>query len=120
MINFGKSLKEQREKAGISQSQLALEIGVKQQNLSRWESNSNVPNVVDCIKLADYFNISFDELVGRVNYATGNIEIIGEKLSDKEQKLIDCYRSLTEDGKSAFVSMAENIATMYKRASKLG
>ena len=94
MLNIGETLKEQRESRNLSQSQLADKIGISQQNISRWESNSNIPNIIDCIKLADFYGISFDTLIGREDYATGNIEIKGEILSDKERQLIQFFRSL--------------------------
>lgn len=65
MVNYGEALKFQREQAGISQSQLAKEIGTSHQNINRWESGSVLPNIDFCIRLADYYAISLDELVGR-------------------------------------------------------
>ena len=63
--NLGEILKEQREKLGLSQSMVAKKIGTSHQNVSRWESGKILPNIDFCIKLADLYNISLDELVGR-------------------------------------------------------
>ncbi len=63
--NFCEMLKEQREKLGLSQSMVAKKIGTSHQNISRWESGKILPNIYFCIKLADLYNISLDELVGR-------------------------------------------------------
>ena len=35
-----------------------------QQTISRWESNENVPNVLDCIRLAQFYGITLEELLG--------------------------------------------------------
>ena len=67
MIDIGKNLKEHRESAGLSQSELARRTGIKQQNISRWETNENFPNIIDCITLADFYNISIDYLIGYEN-----------------------------------------------------
>ena len=67
MINIGSSLKEHRENANLTQTQLANQTGIKQQNLSRWENNTHVPNVIDCIKLANFYQISIDYLIGYEN-----------------------------------------------------
>ncbi len=67
MIDIGKSLKEHRENANLTQSQLAKATNIKQQNISRWESNTHIPNVLDCIVIADYYGISVDYLVGYEN-----------------------------------------------------
>ena len=37
MINIGASLKEHRENAKLTQTELAKRTGIKQQNISRWE-----------------------------------------------------------------------------------
>lgn len=61
----GKALKAQREIQGISQRELAKATGIKQANISRWESNIQSPAIDYCIQLADFYKVSLDELVGR-------------------------------------------------------
>ncbi len=58
-------IKELRKGSGISQSFLALSTGIKQANLCRWEKGINRPNIVDCWKLADFFGVTIDYLVGK-------------------------------------------------------
>lgn len=65
MRNIGEELKYQREVKGYSQSTLANETGISQQKISYYESNKHSPPIEDCIKLADFYDISLDELVGR-------------------------------------------------------
>ncbi|MDE6001197.1 MAG: helix-turn-helix domain-containing protein [Clostridia bacterium] len=65
MLNYGEALKYQREAAELSQHALASKIGTSNQNISRWESGSVLPNIDFCVKLADFYGISLDELVGR-------------------------------------------------------
>ena len=67
MINIGESLKEHRENAKLTQTELAKRTGIKQQNISRWEKNTHIPNVMDCITLANFYQISIDYLVGYEN-----------------------------------------------------
>ena len=64
--DIGANMRALRIASGVSQSELARKIGVKQQNISRWEAGLHVPNAEDCIRLADYFHVSLDELVGRL------------------------------------------------------
>ena len=63
-MEIGKFLKEHREKAGLSQSELARKTGVNQQSMSRWEMGINAPNITDCVRLARFYKISVDELIG--------------------------------------------------------
>lgn len=67
LLNIGDLLKEQREKLGLSQSAVANKINTSHQNISRWESGKILPSIDFCIKLADLYDISLDELVGRKN-----------------------------------------------------
>lgn len=64
-LNYGEALKEQRERLGLSQSALANKINTSHQNVSRWESGKILPSIDFCVKLADFYGISLDELVGR-------------------------------------------------------
>ena len=55
-------IKELREKMGIQQKQLAIDLGVSQPTVSEWESGKKVPSVQSAMKLAEYFQISVSEL----------------------------------------------------------
>ena len=57
-----------RKDKGLSQRQLAQEIGTSQANLSRWEQGLNEPSIIECWKIADYFDVSIDFLCGRKEY----------------------------------------------------
>lgn len=65
MLNYGESLKYQRELRNLSQSELARATGLKQQMISHWEANKGLPNIDFCVRLAEYYNITVDELIGR-------------------------------------------------------
>ena len=65
MKTIGDFLRQQRELAGLTQGELARQTGITQAAISRWEDNLRVPNIETCIKLADFYGISLDELVGR-------------------------------------------------------
>ena len=62
---FQLTLKTLREERGLSQQALADEIGVKQGAIGNWESGVRIPPLPTLIKLADYFAVSLDSLVGR-------------------------------------------------------
>ncbi len=63
--DIGMSIKVNRQQANLSQTELAKAIGVTHAAISYWENNINIPNIADCIKMADFLEISLDELVGR-------------------------------------------------------
>ena len=64
-MKISEALKEQREFYKLSQSELARKTGVSLQKISYYESGKHSPPIEDCIKLADFYGITLDELVGR-------------------------------------------------------
>jgi len=58
-------LKELRKKKGISQLRLATELNTTQNTISRYETGEREPGIDELTKIADYFNISVDYLIGR-------------------------------------------------------
>ena len=65
MKQYGEILKNERLLRNISQEKLAKEIGVTQAQISYYEKNINEPSISICERLADFYGISLDELVGR-------------------------------------------------------
>ena len=65
MKKYGENLKNERIVRGISQEKLAKEIGVSQQAISLYEKNQTEPTIGVCVKMADFYGISIDELIGR-------------------------------------------------------
>jgi transcriptional regulator with XRE-family HTH domain len=58
-------LKELRKKKNISQLRLATDLNTTQNTISRYETGEREPGINELIKIADYFNISVDYLIGR-------------------------------------------------------
>ena len=68
-INFkNNKITELRKDKGLSQRQLAKELDTSQANVSRWEQGLNEPSIVECWKIADFFDVSIDVVCGRKEY----------------------------------------------------
>ena len=65
MMNF--RLKELRKKRNISQLKLAIDLNMNQNTISRYENMEREADYETLIKFADYFNVSLDYLMGRVD-----------------------------------------------------
>ena len=65
MKNYGTSLKEHRVSRGLTLSQLEDAIGINNSSISRWENGKIIPSIDCCVKLADFYGITVDELIGR-------------------------------------------------------
>lgn len=53
------------KKLKLNNSQLSKEIGISDENIRKWRKGETLPSIPNAILLADYFNISLDELSGR-------------------------------------------------------
>lgn len=59
------NLKKLRKERNMSQETLARKLHIKRQTVSSYETGRSIPDVFILIKIADIFDISIDELVGR-------------------------------------------------------
>lgn len=60
-------LKYLREKRGISQLKLAMDLDMNQNSISRYETGTREADYKSLIKFADYFNVSIDYLLERTD-----------------------------------------------------
>ena len=60
-------LKEIRRAKGVSQLKLAIDLHTSQNTISRYETGEREPGINELIKIADYFNVSVDYLLGRTD-----------------------------------------------------
>ena len=64
-MNFGKILSELRKQKNITQEALAAELGVTAAAVSKWENGNTLPDILMLCTLADFFQVTTDELLGR-------------------------------------------------------
>lgn len=89
---FSDNLKKIRKEHGLSQAQLAKELGLGVSTIGMYESNIRKPSYDVLKKMSDYFNVPIDFLINDGN-TKDNIAIEYyisqiEKLAEKEQQQI--------------------------------
>ena len=101
-MNTSEKIRALRESKGLSQDQLAKEIGVDRTTIVKYESGGSKPTR-SLQKLADYFGVSTDYLLGRDAAPAGRPapELTGKALTPEESKHLEKYRALDEDGREA-------------------
>ena len=67
-MTFSENLKSLRTAKGISQEQMGEQLNVSLKTVSHWETGYSEPSMAQLVQLADYFDISLDDLVGRKPY----------------------------------------------------
>ncbi len=87
-------LKELRDEKKLSQEEVAKAIGTSQTNIGRWEKGLNEPSSGFVIKLANYFEVSIDYLLGRED-DFGNVVVSeNNEITPEEKELLTLFRSL--------------------------
>lgn len=64
-VNYMNNIRYLRQKNNLTQVELAARMGVKQNTLSAWETGSSNPELRSAVRLADFFEVSLDYLLGR-------------------------------------------------------
>ena len=65
MSQFSKSVRDIRKKSGKKQREAAEYLGLNIRTYQYYEGGQSEPNISTLVKLADFFMVSLDELVGR-------------------------------------------------------
>lgn len=85
---IGIRIRKYREKAGISQKELAGLIGVSNSRISNWEQGINRPDADILAELCRALNVSPSELL--------DVRLAPEDLNEQERRVIMAYRAKTE------------------------
>ena len=91
-IKIGEKIKQLRQRDGRKQEDLANALGVSSQAISRWEANGGYPDMELIPAIANYFNISIDELFG---YSKDRQEKL-KSILEKAEKAINEQGDMTE------------------------
>lgn len=84
MICFGGIVYALRKSHYLTQEQLAEQLSVSSVTISKWERNETLPSLELLCKLADYFEVTVDELLGRRQSV-----MVGKSNTYSEAKLSD-------------------------------
>ena len=81
-------IRDLREDRDMKQSDLAVATGIDQRTISNYETGKTSPDAYALVKLADYFDVSIDYLVGRTDIDLSSLEkklnLIDRIISDLE------------------------------------
>lgn len=69
-MKLSENIQKFRKKKGFSQEKLAEKCQVSRQAIAKWENGESVPTIGKLIFLADLYELSLDELVGRTEKDT--------------------------------------------------
>ena len=62
-MTFGERLTNMRKSKGLSQEQLAQELDLTRQTISKWELDQSTPDLEYIVKLSDFYGVTTDHLI---------------------------------------------------------
>ena len=66
-MELNKNIRRLRMARGINQVEFAQKIGVTKQCVSNWENDNILPSIEMLVKIAKFFSVSTDSLLGMQN-----------------------------------------------------
>ncbi|CAN7299139.1 MULTISPECIES: helix-turn-helix domain-containing protein [Paenibacillus] len=101
-MKYGDRIALLREKRGLTQEDLSVKIGISRASLSHYETNRREPDYETINKIANFFNVSIDYLLGRTNHQQTvldeDVRDFVENLDLTDEGILQKF-SLTVDGK---------------------
>lgn len=102
------NIKELRISKNLSQTELGNIVGVERSAICQWEKGGRQPDIQALWKMADYFGVSVDYLIGRISNPYRDILSPAEILTDEERKLINYFRVLNPSMRAYVMQMVKN------------
>lgn len=108
-MTTGKRLTELRNKLGLSQEQMADELGVKRSTYAKWEKDTNQPTR-KLKDIAAYFRVSTDYILGRTDTPDASpapSTASTPPITPQDRELLRKYHELDQRGRQAVLDTIE-------------
>ncbi len=109
---FMKRMKELRQNKGLSMDQFAKKLNVTKSRVNMWENSGSIPRSDMLIKIAEFYEVPTDYLLGNVNVAE----------NPNNEALLSLQRNLgklnAEELKRAESILKENFEDIFNDAEK--
>lgn len=109
-LKLSENIKFYRKKLELTQEELAENMSVTVGAVSKWESGANVPDISTLMELANFFDISMDELLG-YNLSSKKVD----DMYDAIEELCNAHRfkEAISEIKSALVRYPHSFKILY-------
>ncbi len=115
-MNFKERLIELLEENQIKYNSVAQQTGIPVTTISNYINRGSTPSGEQLIKLAEFFNVTIDYLVGREDdYVKPQVE---STLSYREQKLLRAFNQLDNDEKDKIIEDCEYFANKHTKINQ--
>ena len=110
-VKIGKQIKILRNRDGVTQDRLAEALGVTSQAISKWENESGYPDIEYIIPIANFFNVTIDQLFGHNRSESEN------KINEYCAKLDEMHRNWVDVNMR--INLARQALAEFPAAEKL-
>lgn len=110
---FALRLKELREQKGLSQKAFSMKLGVSQSTVGMWESKKREPNFETAKKIADFFGVSVDYILGRTNEP--NQIDLDKELEGVQFALYSETKELTDEEKKSVLDFVKFLKSQKEK-----
>lgn len=100
MSDFATRLRELRKVNNISQQKLSSYLNFGYTAIANYESGRNQPSLDTVKKIAQYFDVTVDYLIGASDYQRR-----GNEITEKEAELLEIFRRMNEEEKDALLKV---------------
>lgn len=120
-MKIGERIRALRLDAGMTQEELAQRIGLKKQNISRYENSRVEPNIRTAKRIAEALGVSLEEMAVGVTVSDTPISSELEQfssaaiLTEDEQELLAKYQQLTELNKGRVLQQIDTLIESQKQ-----
>ncbi|MBR1763056.1 MAG: helix-turn-helix transcriptional regulator [Eubacterium sp.] len=113
-MTFIKRLKALMAEKKVTKAEISKELHIGVNQIKYWEDKGNTPDGATLIKLADYFGVSVDYLLGKTDKK--NKTVADERsLTEAEKEIIAATADMTEDELNAVLGYAARIIAKRKK-----
>lgn len=106
-------LKDFRKKLNITQKEIASQLGVSFQTYSSWETERTEPSAEMLKKLADFFGVTVDELLGR----SSEPQLFDNARVDRPE-ILDIWDKLTREQQENVLNYVRGMAAANELAGR--
>ncbi|WDT65682.1 helix-turn-helix domain-containing protein [Companilactobacillus crustorum] len=80
-MKIGEQIQIQRKLRGISQAELAQNLKISPQSISKWENGETLPSFSNVVAISEMFDISLDQLIKEDTELMNQLEVKNSKIS---------------------------------------
>lgn len=111
---FKSRIRELREENHLSMKELGDKIGSSDAAVCKWENGITEPKSAYILKLANFFNVSTDYLLGRTDELGGTVlPSPAPELPQDEQQLLALYRKMSHPQKIRVIAYSEGLLSTH-------